>query len=221
MKSFRHYINIIEEVNSNNVSDSIGFDTNEILYHGTNISNLIEFDRKYLKTARHFYTTPDEETARYYGKYVYKLYGKQDPQLDLVNLGIHDIKVIKEIFNDIYEDYIDHVKDNDEDLLHFKNNLIEILKEEHPEWDDMDIQFEIEDDLRYKAKLKEVTISYLFDYIQSGNLYGANGYFQNTIIDEILSRGFNSVRIYDNSSTGSPISVVFDSPSDIKIIGKV
>jgi hypothetical protein len=214
MNFLRQLIKINE--NNNSKVDYTEFDTNEILYHGTNIDNILEFDRKYLKTARHFYTTPDIETAKYYGKYIYKLYGKQQPQLDLFDLTIQNTKILTEIFNDIYLDYVDYVIDSDE-LLQFKNDLIEILNNEQEDVDDI----EVEDDKRYIEKLKKITISYLFDYIQSGNLYGNDGDFQNMLVEEIFSRGFNSVRMYDYSSTGTSISVVFDHPNDIKIIEKI
>jgi hypothetical protein len=62
--------------------DSNGFDTNEILYHGTN-HEFTEFDRQKARTAAHIYTSPDLETARAYGDIVYAVYGRQEPQADL------------------------------------------------------------------------------------------------------------------------------------------
>lgn len=62
--------------------DSNGFDTNEILYHGTNVE-FTEFDRQKARTAAHIYTSPDLETARAYGHIVYAVYGRQEPQADL------------------------------------------------------------------------------------------------------------------------------------------
>lgn len=56
-----------------------GFDTHEILYHGTN-EEFDQFDRSKSRTAAHIYTSPDKETAEQYGDHVYAVYGRQQPQ---------------------------------------------------------------------------------------------------------------------------------------------
>lgn len=47
-----------------------GFNTRQALYHGTN-AEFSEFDQKFLRSARHFYTTPDPSTAKFYGDNIY------------------------------------------------------------------------------------------------------------------------------------------------------
>lgn len=56
-----------------------GFDTSEILYHGTD-AEFETFDRAKTKTAAHIYTSPDIDTANEYGINVYAVYGRQEPQ---------------------------------------------------------------------------------------------------------------------------------------------
>jgi hypothetical protein len=64
------------------VGGDAGFDTSEILYHGTN-TEFDVFDRSKTRTAAHLYTSPDIDTARDYGHIVYAVYGRQQPQADL------------------------------------------------------------------------------------------------------------------------------------------
>jgi hypothetical protein len=59
-----------------------GFDTSEILYHGTDVE-FEEFDRSKARTAAHIYTSPDMDTAKGYGSIIYAVYGRQHPQADL------------------------------------------------------------------------------------------------------------------------------------------
>lgn len=59
-----------------------GFDTSEVLYHGTNVE-FDTFDRSKTRTAAHLYTSPDIATARGYGDIIYAVYGRQQPQADL------------------------------------------------------------------------------------------------------------------------------------------
>lgn len=56
-----------------------GFDTSEILYHGTD-TEFENFDRSKVRTAAHIYTSPEIETARHYGHIIYAVYGRQEPQ---------------------------------------------------------------------------------------------------------------------------------------------
>jgi hypothetical protein len=56
-----------------------GFDTSEILYHGTD-ADFETFDRTKARTAAHIYTSPDLETSEGYGDHVYAVYGRQQPQ---------------------------------------------------------------------------------------------------------------------------------------------
>jgi hypothetical protein len=93
-----------------------GFDTSETLYHGTN-AEFDVFDRKKAHTALHIYTSPDLETAEKYGKHVYAVYGRQDPQAVLTAEDA-DYKVLRRVYRDgrfkrnwdpSYEDFVERV----------------------------------------------------------------------------------------------------------------
>ena len=73
-----------------------GFDTNEILYHGTNVE-FDQFDRSKARTAAHIYTSPDQATAEQYGDTVYAVYGRQRPQAVLTAEDC-DYRVLRRVY---------------------------------------------------------------------------------------------------------------------------
>lgn len=73
-----------------------GFDTSEVLYHGTDAA-FDTFDRSKVRTAAHLYTSPDIETAESYGKNVYAVYGRQQPQADL-SIENEDYKLMRKVY---------------------------------------------------------------------------------------------------------------------------
>lgn len=100
--------------------DDAGFDTNETLYHGTD-AEFEMFDRKKAHTALHIYTSPDLETADKYGKHVYALYGRQDPQAVLTAEDA-DYKLLRRIYRQgwlkrnydlSYDDFVERVVDGE------------------------------------------------------------------------------------------------------------
>lgn len=78
-----------------------GFNTRQPLYHGTN-AEFSEFDKKFLRSARHFYTSPDPRTAQFYGDTVYLCYGRGQ-RADLINDHALLLKLAEE-FKDEFED---------------------------------------------------------------------------------------------------------------------
>lgn len=66
-----------------------GFST-EPLYHGSD-AEFTEFDRSFVKTASHIYTSPDRHTAEQYGDNLYLVYAKQAPQADLTIEASEDV----------------------------------------------------------------------------------------------------------------------------------
>ena len=80
--------------------------TEEVLYHGSNEPNLVQFDLNKARTAKHIYTTPDPNVARQYGKYLYTVTAEQQPQFHLdPEFGIEQAKVFKQLFADIGDEY--------------------------------------------------------------------------------------------------------------------
>lgn len=76
--------------------DTNGFDTSEVLYHGTD-AEFEAFDRKMARTASHIYTSPDLSTSEKYGAHVYAVYGRQEPQAVLTAEDC-DYKVLRKVY---------------------------------------------------------------------------------------------------------------------------
>ena len=79
-----------------------GFNTRQPLYHGTD-AEFTTFDRGFLRSSDHFYTTPDPETARFYGKNVYLCYGRGQ-RADLINDHALLLKLAEKFKDDFLED---------------------------------------------------------------------------------------------------------------------
>jgi hypothetical protein len=188
-----------------------GFDISEPLYHGTS-AEFEQFDRSMSRSAADIYTAPDINTASAYGPNIYLCVGRQDPQADLAD-DHHSINHVLDTFAEEYEDSVE----DDESLTELKANIIEQGYANDPDYDDWDA----EDDPRYKALKRKLAREYVYDMIRGGEIYGAQGSFQDRIAYELLGSGYKSIRFLDPSQTGESISVVFGSPEDVKILKKI
>lgn len=200
---------------------SEGFDVKEVLYHGTN-QKFAEFDRSYLRTAAHFYTTPDPRTAAYYGENVYACFGKQDPQADLLGDDPESAALLREVCNEFAGEFHDSVQPA---VAELKQDIAQRLHAaRHGEdYTEMDAEWDAEDSAEYQAALDHEARQYVWELITSatGDLYGFNGKFQDRMVNYCLRKGYRSVRFYDHNTQGEPVSVVFGGASDIVIVGQM
>jgi len=95
-----------------------------VLYHGSDEPDLEEYDLSYAQTAADIYTTPDEEGARCFGKYLYQAIprsGLRYYNMNPENMGPEEYKVLKEYYdicvqlfeidpeNTSFEEFVDSV----------------------------------------------------------------------------------------------------------------
>lgn len=226
-----------EEISQTNLDTAhkAGYNINDVLYHGTDqVFN--KFDRKFSKSARHIYTTPDPLTASNYGKFVYIVAPKIKKLADLID----DYDLIQKIaieFNDAkYDDLKFSYKTPDDILndhtLHLSNadknkidNLIDQYNKVRDEFvdqgnDEYEFSYEdIHDELMEKM-VRILAVNEMCELLQSSKIYDYDmGRLQDNIMDWCYSEGYNVVRMFDYSSHGENISYVFDDPNDLFIIG--
>lgn len=214
---------------------SKGFDLDHLLFHGSD-RIFDQFDISKVETADHIYTSPDPDTAGFYGKHLYLVAGRQDPQADLID----DWELITKIADTFADDFHDAVE-TDEDLAELADSLQDEVQTDHvakikaddptvddaelerlvDEFVDFDLEDAIKNHLKYKKALHAVAKRYVADLITSGELYDIDSRWQNTIMHECFGTGYNSVRFVDPSSTGDPISVVFDDPDNLQILKRI
>lgn len=88
-----------EQINEkSNLSD---FDTRQALFHGSD-AEFNKFDQSFLRSAKHFYTSPDPKTAKFYGENVYLCHGRGQ-RADL----IHDHTLLLKLAEEFKEDFMD------------------------------------------------------------------------------------------------------------------
>ena len=90
------------------------------------------------------------------------------------------------------------------------------------EYDEYDAEADANDDPRFKKALQQAAVLFMYDLISNGNIYNwDHGNLQAEILDFCFDLGYTSVLFTDYSSEGSSISVVFDKPTNIKIVKKL
>jgi len=82
----------------------MGFDTDTVLYHGTD-ETFTEFDPAMSRTARYHFFTPDRETASGYGRNVGEYFVRGGKQANLVDPGPEEIAVLRRTYDAIGDDY--------------------------------------------------------------------------------------------------------------------
>lgn len=100
----------------NEKQDLGGYNTRQPLYHGTN-ANFSAFDQKFLRSARHFYTTPDPATAKFYGDNIYLCHGRGQ-RADLINDHALLLKVAEEFKEEFEDDAKEALDAHDKDVPH-------------------------------------------------------------------------------------------------------
>lgn len=167
-----------------------GFNTRQALYHGTS-AEFSEFDQKFLRSAAHFYTTPDPATAKFYGDTVYLCYGRGQ-RADLIN----DTELLLKLAGAFADEFEDDAK------------------EELNAFDDESVPH---DQIMMAAKrIAYDTISggELYNY-------DLKGYLQNQVLDAVFDMGYESIRMTDYSHTGASVSIVFRNAQDVQIVRKL
>lgn len=215
---------------------SEGFDveSGRELYHGTN-EEFERFDRARSRTAAHIYTTPDPITASGYGRHVYLVAAKQEPQADLTE----DYELLGRVADAISDRFEDDAREmpktkefldglitkvaaqlakargddpTDGGTLEWYKDEVEIDIDEHPSY------------VEYEKLVKNIANDLASEFLQSGQVYNWDyrGLFQDHIMDLLFSWGYNSVVFYDTpgSQGGEPISIVFNNPADLIVVGK-
>lgn len=186
----------------------------EHLFHGTDAS-FEEFDRSKARTARHIYTSPDPETASFYGKNVFQCEAR-GPQADLTGDDVESSKLIHRLA-EIYADRFYDAVNDDETLKAIRQQLM-------AESDDPDIsEWDVEDDPRYTEAREKTAVAFAYQVFTDGKVYeyDMRGNLQDSILDEVFSWGYKSIRFIDHNSQGQSLSVVIDNADDVKIIGKL
>lgn len=199
----------------------------EVLYHGTQVE-FDAFDASKARTARHLYTSPDINTALYYGPIVYEC-RVRGPQADITENGDHDlIQKIAETYAYSFEEEVKYGQSEWGETFarvqQIKATVINRLMAEHaddPDYTDLDAQWDAEEDEEFKAAVRQAAVAQAFDAITTGNLYETTSHLQDAILEEVFALGFNSIRFTDPNSQGESLSVVAKSPADIQIIQRV
>lgn len=198
----------------------------ETLYHGTD-AEFEKYDKRFLKTADHIYTTPDPNTASNYGKNVYVVRADLGRVADLIDDYAVIGKVAKEVaykfedsvkYLDSLEDVQDHLRylDLDDDRIEEYLDKFKALVDQEEDFDDIKYTDEY-DDLVEEIATLEAT-----QFIQSGKMYDfdSSGRFQGEVIDTALAMDYDCVIIHDHSSYGESVSYVFDDPNRLQFVEK-
>jgi hypothetical protein len=187
----------------------------EALYHGTN-AEFSQFNRKFSKTAKHIYTSPDPRTAAFYGKNVYLCHSNGGKQADLIN----DYRLIRAVAEEFSEEVVDHVRD-DERITALKDQITNELIADGA--DEFDAQNDADSDDRVQAATHNIAVEFMIAELTNGKIYelGNRGGIQDSIMDYLFGLGFSSVRFIDYNSDGTPLSIVFDNVDDVSIIEKI
>lgn len=209
-----------------------GFDTNTVLYHGSD-HKFDAFDKTFAVSAKHIYTTPDPSTASGYGKYVYEVVAKLHRPADL----IEDYDVISKVASEFKPRFRDDFKFTpvDELFSDAKKKGLDIESHEEKydifvdeylkkdeEADVSEAQDEYEGTDEYDQFIDFLAYNATVEFLQSGKIYDYDfkGHLQDDILDYCFSLGYNHVIMYDYSSYGDPVSYVFDDPKDLVILGE-
>lgn len=201
----------------NNLSTQ-GFDITEPLFHGSTVE-FNKFDRKFNRTASDIYTSPSYDTAKGYGDNVYLVTGKQNKQADLLD----DWQLLSKLA-DVFADQFENSVETDEELTRFRESLMQELidNSDDDNYDKFEAKIDAEDSEEYKQALRNCAKQYALEVLQSSTIYNDYGRnMQDNILSECFDMGYTSVRFYDGSSSGEPISVVFHNPEDLIILKKV
>jgi hypothetical protein len=202
----------------------LGYDVNNILYHGTT-HKFNKFEKAFVKTAAHIYTTPDPRTASYYGPIIYKIAPRIKKMADLID----NYKIIDFVADEIIDNFIDDVRFD----FRTKKDMEKIVKS--PEYhhtikdlaskiiDGFDSDDEFEDQDEYEELIdklhKVLAKEKIFNFLKNGRIYHYNkGKLQDEIMEICFRNGYNVVRFIDHSPKGDSESYVFDDPDDLYII---
>jgi hypothetical protein len=210
------------------------------LYHGTN-EEFDKFDRSFSRSASHIYTSPDPITSSGYGRNVYLVAGKTQPQADLTE----DYELLGKIAKEIHETFLDNSKYEDEVKALREKTANQIATElalkdnQNPkgegilDWylddvlwsDDLNSDYEKHPAYQqYEKLLKDTAINKAAEFLQSGKVYDYDfkGHFQDEIMDMLYEWGYKSVVFYDmaTSAGGESVSVVFNDPDNLIVLGK-
>lgn len=92
----------------------------EMLYHGTDIPNLEQYDLRKVRTANHIYTTPDPEAAKGYGEHLYRAIPKAGLRyfsMSPEDIGPDEYKVLQQVYADLSDDWFDISETTFEDFI--------------------------------------------------------------------------------------------------------
>lgn len=188
------------------------FNTRRALYHGSD-AEFSSFDPQFLRSARHFYTSPDPHTAAFYGKNVYLVHGR-GTQADLMD----DHELILKLAHAFADDFHDDVNWN-EQMNSLRAHIVSELEANGADEDD-DLEELAEQDHRYQTALNAAAVQEAYNSITGGRMYERDhtGAFQDSVMDECYSMGYAMVKMHDYNSQGSSISVVFETAENCKIV---
>lgn len=210
------------------------------LYHGTN-EEFEKFDRSFSRSASHIYTAPDPITSSGYGRNVYLVAGKTQPQADLTE----DYQLLARMAEEIHERFVDQAR-QDERVTAVRDeaakkiasqlaakdnenpndrNVLDWYLDEVMLGDDLDSDYESYPEYQqYEKLVKDVAVEDAANFLQGGKVYDYDfkGAFQDEIMNTLFSWGYKSVVFHDmaTSAGGDSISVVFDDPNNLIVLGK-
>lgn len=195
----------------------------EPLYHGSDRA-FDAFDMQKMRT-RHIYTSPDYQTARFYGDHVHLCVSRAGRIADITGDGDH--KLIRRLCAEYKDEFYDAVR-GDEELHRVREAILDELEAEARENDDDEFDRdlasdEVEQDPRYLRTRDNAAIQHAEQVFTSGNLYDFDhrGRFQEGVLGTLFDWGYDCVKFFDYSSTGQPISYVFNDPDDLFIVAKI
>ncbi len=168
-----------------------GFNVRLPLYHGTD-EEFETFDASKLRTAKHFYLTPDPRTAAFYGENIYVCFGRTAPLADLTGgESIESHRLLKRLADTFADEFEDEATD------HLEDEGQRVTKKA----------------VRQKAR------ELFLDIVTGGDFRLYSSGLQDSIMLECFSWKFNCIRVFDDNSKGAPISYVFDKAENIAIVG--
>ena len=192
----------------------------EILYHGTR-EEFDAFDLSKARTAQHIYTSPDFDTAAYYGPIVYECRA-MGPQADITaDEGWKLNARLAEVFADRFYDAIE----SDETLMDAKHAAAQRILDasSDPDMTLDEAMWYVDEDAEFIRVREQVARQYALHLFTEGKVYeyDMNGRLQDDILGEVFSWGYHSIRFTDSNPDGAWISVVIDDPAHIQIIRRV
>lgn len=221
----RTWINLIENAHT---SDFI----EEVLYHGSQ-TEFDQFDLAKNRTARDIYTSPDINTAGYYGSIIYEC-RVRGPQIDITGTDTTEPEgwdILRKVAAEYTENYEEELKHGQpewgeryQQVHDARQEAIARMKATNihdEDYDDLQAEWDSEDDATFKEVLRAAAVEEVLEAIVNGNLYETSSRRQDDVLSEIFAMGYASIRFTDPNSEGQSLSVVVKSPDDIRILRRV